>query len=371
LVIFINDVMQKPGKAYTFTGGTQIRFSEPPASGSSLQVLFYRGTDADVGTAQAVETIMKGDIVTINTPPSNTSILTQDPRTIRETVSRDTLQTTIYKGQGISDVKNPQRPVTWRKQQHDKIIDGIKVSKARGLYAGQVFPASNIIADVATTDTVVYAKGGIVAFTKTEDPNTTSFGVRIVDTNKNNTGFGTTGFINPIKDISGATLDGDYGDVVGIGVTAKGIQFEFSIPPNSVLRDNKFGGFTETGIGTGDYFVISRSTIGNGVTAKSNNGATTIGITTVALDGVFQVSDIARVGSGQTIRVSTEIASGHGINAVGLSSGFDCFYGHYSWAKFSTGTVGLAFTANTLNGLTGLTTAPTIQRSTKLLLDYT
>ena len=33
--------------------------------------------------------------------------------------------------------------------------------------------------------------------------------------------------------------------------------------------------------------------------------------------------------------------------------------------------VGLAFTANTLNGLTGLSTAPTIQRTTKLLLDYT
>ena len=41
LLIFINDVLQKPGKAYTFEGGTQIKFTEPPPRGASLQVLFY------------------------------------------------------------------------------------------------------------------------------------------------------------------------------------------------------------------------------------------------------------------------------------------------------------------------------------------
>ena len=371
LLVFINDVLQKPGVAYNFTGGTQIRFTEAPSLGSSLQVLFYRGTDADIGTAEAIETIKKGDIVTINSPPSDRSILTQDPRTIRETVSRDTLQTTIYKGQGITASKNPLRPVTWRKQANDKIIDGAKISKARGLYAGQIFPATRIIADVATTDTVVYGQSGIIGFTKTEDPNTSTFGVKIVDTDKNNTGFGTTTFINPYKSISGVTLEGDQGVIVGVGSTAKGLQFEFSIPSNSVLRDNDFGGFTETGIGTGDFFLVSRSNIGSGVTAMSNNGSAIVGITTVAVDGVFQVSDITRVGSGQTIRVFTEIASGHGVNVTGLSSGAGNYYGAYSYAKFTTGAVGLAYTVNSLNGLTGLSTAPQIQRTTKLSLDYT
>jgi hypothetical protein len=371
LLVFINDVLQKPGVAYNFTGGTQIRFTEAPSLGSSLQVLFYRGTDADIGTAEAIETIKKGDIVTINSPPSDRSILTQDPRTIRETVSRDTLQTTIYKGQGITASKNPLRPVTWRKQANDKIIDGAKISKARGLYAGQIFPATRIIADVATTDTVVYGQSGIIGFTKTEDPNTSTFGVKIVDTDKNNTGFGTTTFINPYKSITGVTLEGDQGVIVGVGSTAKGLQFEFSIPSNSVLRDNDFGGFTETGIGTGDFFLVSRSNIGSGVTAMSNDGSAIVGITTIAVDGVFQVSDITRVGSGQTIRVFTEIASGHGVNVTGLSSGAGNYYGAYSYAKFTTGAVGLAYTVNSLNGLTGLSTAPQIQRTTKLSLDYT
>ena len=304
-------MLQKPGVAYDFTGGTQIRFSEPPADGSSLQVLFYRGTDADVGTAQAVETIMKGDTITINTSPANKAILPQDPRIIRETISRDTLQTTIYKQQGITDVKIPMRPVTWRKQQDDKIVDGVKVSKARGLYAGQVFPATNIIADVATTDTSIYAKSGIVAFTKTEDPNVSEFAIKLLDTDKDNTGFGATGFDYPYKSIEGVTMEGDQGVIVGVGSTATGLQFEFTIPSNSVLRDNAFGGFTETGIGTGDFFLVSRSNIGSGVTAMSLNGSTTVGITTIAVDGVFQVSNIARVGAGSTIRVFTEIESCH------------------------------------------------------------
>jgi len=371
LLIFINDVLQKPGVAYQFDGGTQLKFTEAPPQGASLQILFYRGTDADIINAEAVESILKGDIITIESPSKDRSLLKQDPRTIREVVSRDTLQTTIYKGQGITASKTPLRPVTWRKQEDDKFVDGVKVSKARGLYVGRVQPATRIISGVGTTSTVMYGQSGIIGFTKTEDPNVTEFDIKIVDTDKDNTGFGTTGFINPYRSLEGVTLEGDQGIIVGVGATTKGLQFEFSIPENSVLRDNAFGGFTETGIGTGDFFLVSRSNIGDGVTAKSLDGSTTVGITTIAVDGVFQVSNIERVGAGSTIRVFTEIASGHGVNVTGLSSGAGNFYGAYSYTKFTSGAVGMAFTVNALNGLTGLSTAPQIQRTEKLSLDYT
>ena len=371
LLIFINDVLQKPGKAYTFDGGTQIKFTEPPQAGSSLQVLFYRGTDADVIEVEAEETILKGDIVTINSPRNDRSILQQDPRTIREVVSRDTLQTTVYKGQGITAAKTPMRPVTWRKQEVDKIIDGVKVSKARGIYAGRVLPATRMIAGIGTTSTVVYGQSGVIGFTKTEEPNVNEFKLKIIDTDKDNSSFGSTLFSYPYKSLEEVEMTGDQGVIVGVGSTAKGLSFEFVIPSNSVLRENDFGGFTETGIGTGDFFIVSRSNVGSGVTAMSFTGLTTVGMTTVALDGVFQVSNIARVGAGQTIRVFTEIASGHGVNVTGLSSGAGNFYGAYSYAKFTTGAVGMAFTVNAMNGLTGLSTAPQIQRTEKLSLDYT
>ena len=371
LLIFINDVLQKPGKAYKFDGGSQLKFTEAPPTGATLQVLFYRGTDADIINAEAVETILKGDTITIDSPSKDRSILKQDPRTIREVVFRDTLQTTIYKGQGITAAKEPLRPVTWRKQEDDKIVDGVKVSKARGLYAGRILPATRIIAGVGTTSTVMYGQSGIIGFTKTEDPNTTEFSIKIVDADKDNTGFGTTGFTYPYRSLEEVTLEGDQGVIVGVGATTTGLQFEFSIPENSVLRDNAFGGFTETGIGTGDFFLVSRSNIGSGVTAMSLDGSTTVGMTTIAVDGVFQVSNIERVGAGSTIRVFTEIASNHGVNVTGLSSGAGNFYGAYSYAKFTSGAVGMAFTVNAMNGLTGLSTAPQIQRATKLSLDYT
>jgi hypothetical protein len=149
----------------------------------------------------------------------------------------------------------------------------------------------------------MYGQSGIIGFTKTEDPNISEFNIKVVDTDKDNTGFGTTGFTNPYKSIEGVTLEGDQGVIVGVGATAKGLQFEFSIPSNSVLRDNDFGGFTETGIGTGDYLVVSRSNVGNGVTARTSNGSAVVGLSTICLDGVFQVSHITRAGPGQTIRV--------------------------------------------------------------------
>ena len=370
LLIFINDVLQKPGKAYTFDGGTQIKFTEPPPTGASLQVLFYRGTDADVVTVEAVETILKGDTVTIQSPRNDRSILQQDPRTIREVVSRDTLQTTIYKGQGITAAKTPLRPVTWRKQEDDKFVDGIKVSKARGLYAGRVMPATRIIAGVGTTSTIMYGQGGVIGFTKTEDPNVTEFNIKVVDTDASTTGFGTTGYSHPYKSIEGVTMEGDDGVIVGVGSTATGLSFEFTIPTNSVLRENAFGGFTETGISTGDFFLVTRSNVGSGVTAMSLKGTTPVGMTTIALDGVFQVSDIARVGAGSTIRVFTEIAAGHGVNVTGLSSGAGNYYGAYSYAKFTSVAVGMTLTVNAMNGITGLSTAPQIQRADKLSLDY-
>ena len=40
LLIFLDDVLQEPGKAYTYSGGTQIAFTEPPKEGAKLQILF-------------------------------------------------------------------------------------------------------------------------------------------------------------------------------------------------------------------------------------------------------------------------------------------------------------------------------------------
>ena len=375
LLIFLDDVLQKPNEAYTFNGGTQIEFKEAPRAGSSLQVLFYRGTDTDISLLTAPESIKKGDKIQILTTPSNPSFLSQDQRIITETVARDTLQTNVYKGQGITGANGSTvRPIVWSKQQDDIIVNGEVVSKSRIVYAGRIFPVSKVIRSIASNHTSVYADGGSLGFRKTEEPDDTEFNVRIIDT-QNNTGFGTTTFVMPIKDIEGVNCTGDEGHIVGVGVSAQAITFEFFIPKNSPLRENQFGSITKTGIGTGDYFVVRRSNVGavgGGVTSLSQTRASTVGIGNSFIDGVYQVGHIQPLaGIGETMRVIANVETNHQLNFTGLTSGVGAFYGEFSWAKFTTGAIGTSFTVNTDEGLTGLSTAPEIQRTNKLLLDYT
>ena len=100
---------------------------------------------------------------------------------------------------------------------------------------------------------------------------------------------------------------GDFGEVIGIGTTtigagsSQGLVFEFAIPENSPLKDETIVGLGNTidysGIGTGDFFTIRDSTVGNATTV--GYGVTSIEIDGVTLvegnqfiDNVFQVHDI-------------------------------------------------------------------------------
>jgi len=364
LLIFLDDVLQEPGKSYTYSGGTQIAFTEPPKEGAKLQILFYRGTDSDVGTLTAVPSLKTGDIIQVDSNPE----AGQDERIVREIVSRDTIQTTLYRGAGISSSKTPLRPISWSKQRNDKFIDGVVVSKARDLYAGQVYPAARIIQDITKNDTTFYTDAGIIGFRRTEAPDASDLTLKIIDTDKDNTGFGSTGFNYPKTVITGASCTGDDGILTGVGVQGAYITFEFHIPLNSPHRVTEYGGKTTSTIAANDYFIISNSNVGTGVAARNAANTAAVGVGTEFCDGVYQVHSVA--GIGQTVRVKTRYTGSHGIT-VGLNSGQGNNYGNYSWTKWTCSAIGAAYTCNTSNGLTGLSTAPQIQRSTKLSLDYT
>ena len=374
LLIFLNDIIQEPGSSYVFPGGTQLEFLEPPVEGTTLQIMLYRGTDSDVGEEGAIETIKTGDGITIRKNDGNITPVTQNERIVSGITARDTLRTNVYSQQGISNQIRPLRPVTWCKQQDDIIVDGAPVSKSRALYAARIKPAARIIQGISTTDNVFYTGGGALVFSKTEEPDTTSFSVRIADTDKNNTGFGTTTFINPIETVEGVSVTGDDGIITGVGCSAQAIQLNVHIPLSSPLRDNTLGGLTKTGIATGDFFLVTRSNVGNGVTALSQDRTVAISSCSDLIDTVFQVShieDITPTGIGMSVRVHANVETNHQLNFTGLGSGVGNYYGNYSWAKFtSTRTTGIAFTCNTSDGLSGLSTAPTIVRTSKLLLDY-
>ena len=363
LLIFIDDVLQEPGTSYVYNGGTQIEFLEPPKAGSSLQILFYRGTDSDVGTLTATPTLKTGDKV---------SIVNQDIRVVRDFISRDTIQTTLYKGPGISSARTPLRPLSWSKQRNDSFVDGVKVSKSRDDLLSFIFPSGRIIKDVGKTDTVLYIDTGVASFLYSEEPDASDITCKIIDTDKNNSGYGSTGFHYPLQNITGVSFVGDDGIISGVGTQNTKITFEFTLPLNSPYRENQYGGKTSTAIASGDYFIVSNSTVGSGLTAKDSAASAVVGVATEFLDGVYQVAATpSAVGSGQTMRVTCNIESGHGLNFTGFSSGVGQFYGNYSFCKLTSAAVGAAFTCNPLNGLTGIATAPQVIRSERLSLDYT
>ena len=158
LLIFVNGVIQEPGKHYQFEGGTSFTFTEAPEEDDKVDVFFYRGTrDVDSTSVNTVETVKKGDILTLNQNDNFSNTISQDPRTIYNITTSDKVETNLYTGLGISTIS---RPISWTKQKVDKEIAGEFVSKARDSIEPLVFPTARIISDLSTSGTEIFLDNG-------------------------------------------------------------------------------------------------------------------------------------------------------------------------------------------------------------------
>ena len=160
LLIFINGVLQKPGEAYQFQGGTTFTFTEAPSGESGpglndhdkVDIYFYKGTDnVDVKLQNVSETIKIGDNLRVFANPTLPGITTsqQKERIVKEILNTDILDTDIYTGLGI-DEKN-EKPIRWTKQKTDFIINGQKIDKSRSILEPQIYPTSKIIGNLTST----------------------------------------------------------------------------------------------------------------------------------------------------------------------------------------------------------------------------
>lgn len=153
LLVFINDVLQVPGKGYIFNGGSIITFTEPPKEGDKSRIVFYRGTaDLDTLTVDILESIKVGDEVTIK---SDNLSMSQDERLVTNILSSDIVNTNLYSGPGISADENLLRPLTWCKQTADLVINGAFVGKDRVIYEPYIQPTTNIIQNVGVGSTFI------------------------------------------------------------------------------------------------------------------------------------------------------------------------------------------------------------------------
>jgi hypothetical protein len=156
LLIFINDILQVPGKSYIFTGGSVIEFTEAPKIDDTCKILFYKGTgDVDTKNIDILETVKVGDDITVFSDDIN---FRESEREISEIVSTDDINTNLYAKNGVSKNKDLIRPITWCRQSEDKIIDGNKVSKNRILYEASIQPTTNIIQNIGTASTEIFVE---------------------------------------------------------------------------------------------------------------------------------------------------------------------------------------------------------------------
>ena len=159
LIVFINNILQVPGSAYQFSGGSKITFAEAPQVGDTSAIIFYRGTEnVDINPVEIIKNIKEGDTLQINHDQERgqTADLDQDPRTVTDIVTTNVVETNPYKGSGITQSETLLRPVTWCRQTTDKIIDGNPVGKDRENYEPLIYPAASILKSVGIGSTIVY-----------------------------------------------------------------------------------------------------------------------------------------------------------------------------------------------------------------------
>ena len=163
LSIYVNNILQEPGEAYVFDGGTTFEFTTAPEANDNIAVFFYKGTSTeDINEVDALETIKTGDVVQLQANDDTSSLtnadtrfiqdLQQKKRTVSGITTTDTFETEIYTGVGINDSAT-NKPITWIKQKEDKIVNGIIVSKSRNSIEPLVYPTAKIIGDIGLGNT--------------------------------------------------------------------------------------------------------------------------------------------------------------------------------------------------------------------------
>ncbi len=163
IFIYLNDVLQVPGESYTFRG-SRLFFTEAPREGSTCSIFYYRGSSIDVDEIVPPSTLKEGDTIVISENREDPLDITQFDRVIKSVVSSDQFDTFTYDSIGINTDPTKERPLLWKKQQNDRIINGIVYSKARPDLQSVLRPQSTIIKNVSQSDEIIYVDNAYPIF---------------------------------------------------------------------------------------------------------------------------------------------------------------------------------------------------------------
>ena len=334
LLIFVNDILQAPGKAYTFNGGSIFTFAEAPKIGDTIDILFYKGSGdgIDVIFRDVIETVKKGDTLQISHDPSigQPPYLSEEERVVTLVPSIDVAETNPYSGPGNIADPTYERPVKWCKQTEDKFINGIGVGKDRELYEPSVIPTAYLINNVGFGSTTVYVDNVKTLFDPyQEDYGTNNLKVNLISSSDavgasatavvsglgsvtsielSNIGSGYTSaptvVIGSVGVASTATATATVGagGTLNISITSNGIGYTNTNPPQ-VIIEQPTTKFESTTVNTyeGDYGKVV------------GFGTTTVGSDDVVIFDLFTDS---------SLRDESLVGPGAGITVSGISTGY-------------------------------------------------
>ena len=353
LLIVINGVIQDPGVAYQFEGGTSFTFITAPRSEDNVDIFFYRGTAGDDTEliASINETLKRGDTVQVLKNNSISGTITQNKRTIFDLSFSDKFETNLYSNQGV-DSEN-DKPLSWIKQKVDRKINGENVYKTRDSIESLIYPTAKIIKDFSTTDPEIFVDNA--EFFKYDNINNQGniqrpFSSLIV----NGVSTVTTGAIELISNIT--SINGFSGIITGITTTT-------GINGNPLALRFYLNSSTYSGLQTGYPIYIFDTRIGNGVTSINTSNSEVVGIGTTFVDNIYYIHQFS---SNEAVGIITcNIKSNTSV--VGLSSSGSVLnpIGKYSWGRISGFTrssspISIGASGNTVD--VGLSTFATIQR---------
>ena len=347
LLVFINGVIQEPGKNYDFTGGSVLEFTTAPTVEDNVVIFFYRGTiGQDSFIFDVKENVKVGDDLKINkstdvefnrVPQDSTSGSQERSRIVTRIDSAATVETPFYQGVGISN--DVFKPVTWNKQKRDYTIEGSLVTKARDSIEALIMPYAHIIGDFRTTDAEVFVDSTALFRGTTGALSYDSMGLFAFA----EVGFGTTaqGGVN-VENLTGvpilnANIQGYIGVVTGISTcpgigTDLGLKIDFDIA-DLVNNSVNVSGFTSDMpfklYGTGI------NTLGAAVTSIFDHDSRIVSISTFYGDNIYQTSAITFKNNGRNGIITANIASYTDVSDfVGIGS-TAVPYCHLTWGKFS------------------------------------
>jgi len=156
LLVFVNGVIQTPGKDYFFSGGTSFNFNftAAPLKSDNIAIYFYRGTkDVDSKIVTVFESLKAGDILRLKGDRPS-SIFEQNDRVLSAIVESEKVETNIYRNQGINE--NIFRPIDVTKQKRDLVIFEEKITKIRDSLEAQIMPVAKVIKNFSSSDTEIF-----------------------------------------------------------------------------------------------------------------------------------------------------------------------------------------------------------------------